>query len=235
MKKIIAFLLVLLFNIPNLVGNELDLNSIPNDEKWTKSYEKDGIEVLVAKLSDSNLWAFRAKGIIKAPIYGLMTVLRDVENSNKWSPRLIIKKTIEDKSDVEATTYQVHNLPWPASNRDLVLKNKLFLDREKMFLKILSYSVERKSHPVTSKNVRGQMKFGVIAVRPLKNNRVFMDIKFHFDPKGYLPALLVNPIQKRWPYNFLKGLEKRSREVTPNVRPGVMKMYNELLNLLSEK
>lgn len=231
-NKILFFSLVFFLQVPSLLSKELGLESIPNDEKWEKSYEKDGIEVFIGKLSNSNLWAFRAKGVITAPVYGVMTILRDVENAHLWSPRLISKITLEEISDLEAITYQKHKLPWPASKRDLVLKNKLFLDKKDKFLKILSYSVERKSHPIFSNIVRGEMKFGVIALRPLKNNDIFMDIKFHFDPKGYLPALLVNPIQKKWPYTFLKQLEKRSRKVKPNVRPGIMKMYNRLLEIL---
>ena len=60
-----------------------------------------------------------------------MEVLRKVEIAKDWMPDTEVKYTVKELSDFEAITYGINKLPWPFSCRELVLHNKLRLDRQK--------------------------------------------------------------------------------------------------------
>jgi hypothetical protein len=49
----------------------------------------------------------------------------------------------------------------------------------------------------------------------LDNGRkTLVDLDAHIDPKGLLPAWLINFIQKKWPLTFLQNLEQYSKSHT---------------------
>ena len=52
------------------------------------------------------------------------------------------------------------------------------------------------------------------------------------DPKGYIPARLVNIFQKSLPYNFLKALEEKAATTSYPLRPSYRKLLNDLKAIL---
>ncbi len=231
MKLVLALFLPFLLSFTQ-GEKEVTLEDIPNNENWAYVGETDGIKTYRAKIENSNLFAFQGMGIINASAENIMTALRDVEGSVEWSPMLSEKFTLEEKSDLLAYTYQMHDLPWPVSNRHLILKNKLWLSKKDKALIVIMHSVDRK-YPKAD-GIEMHMGFGLVLMRPINKNQVYMEVKIHLDPMGIIPDWLVNIIQKEWPHTFLKSLEKRANEIKPNVRPGIMTLYNKLQKLLSK-
>ena len=95
-------------------------------------------------------------------------------------------------SDFEAITYSINKLPWPFSCRELVLHNKLRLDRQKKYLVVDVTSVEDASYPVGKGNVRAFMRIGQTCMRPVDTEHTEIRFTFFLDPKGYIPSWLVN-------------------------------------------
>ena len=98
--------------------------------QWTPIFEKNGIKVYKKKLHNNPLLALRAHGELNSSIETLLTIFRDVKGSLQWAPRLKKRVILKNISESEAIVYEVRQLPWPCKNRDLVLHNKLFFDKQ---------------------------------------------------------------------------------------------------------
>jgi len=209
---------------------EITPDDIPSNENWAFVGEEEGIKTYRAKIENSNLYAFQGMGIVNASAPSIMTVLRNVEQSSKWSPMLDEKITLEEESDLLAYTYQHHNLPWPVNNRYLILKNKLWLSKKNKALIVIMHSANHDYKK--AEGIRMHMGFGLVLLRPVDSNRSYMEVKIHLDPKGYIPDWLVNIIQKQWPRDFLKAVEKEAQKTRPNVRKEILTLYTKLQKLL---
>lgn len=228
---LILFLLIPLGSPASVDTTELSLFA---EESWLELLDKDGIKVFSQKIPDSDILAFKATGTLKAPIEQIMEVLRKVEISSEWLPDTKIKYTVRELSDLEAITYSVTYLPWPFSDRELLLHNRLRLDRQRKYLVVDTFSVEDSSHPVGTNNVRAYMEIGRTFIRPVDNQHTEILFAFLLDPRGYIPAWVVNLKQKHMPYYFLKNLEEKAGSTRFELRP-VFREYLEELNRMMER
>lgn len=200
---------------------------------WHKLYEKDGLSFYSKQIKGSSLLNFRAIGIIKTKMEEALAILRNVEHAQKWDDNTKLKKTVEDISDIEAITYSETNIPWPFRNRDLVLNNKLYIDRERVALRVDVNSIERKDYPKRKKLVRAHLNAKMF-FRPMDENTSQVDLMIMVDPRGSIPHWVVNMVQKSMPYDFLKGIENYAKKVEMKPNKGVQDLYDELITLLNE-
>ena len=187
--------------------------ALPLEENWEHLLSDGGFEVYGQKIPGSDIFASKVVGNLNAPIQNILTVLRDVENSHIWIPGMIEKTTIKNISDIEAYTYSADHLPWPFTDRDMVLHNKLVLDYEKKLLCVETKSVELPNHPLKDGLIRANLRYSNLGTRPVDEHKTYVEMVLFIDPMGHIPDWLVNMLQKGWIINFLAGLEKRSSEV----------------------
>lgn len=201
---------------------------------WKKLYSKKGLSFYSKKLKGSSLLNFRAIGEINVAMGEAMAILRSVEHATKWDENTKVKKTIENISDIEAITYSETAIPWPFRNRDLVLSNKLFIDTERVALRVDVKSIERKDYPKRKKLVRAYLDAKMF-FREKSANQTLVDLQILVDPKGSIPHWIVNIVQKSMPYDFLIGLVNYSKKVDMKPNPGVANLYQELKDLIKKK
>jgi len=207
-------------------------STIPDEKAWKKEKEIEGYSIYSRNEEGSSILGFKLAGKIDAPIEQVMQHLRDVERSSEWTPGLVTKQTIEDKSDLEAITYSVSEMPWPLKSRDYIMHNELFLHKEKKLLYVISYSIDDPRKGLDDKYVRADIGYSNIGVRPVSDNETYIEWTVFADPKGVVPAFVVNFYQKKYGIEFFKALEKRCREKKLSLRPGLVKMLIQLRKIL---
>lgn len=181
------------------------------EKKWKFLYEKSGIRVYKQKKGDKDSpMAFRAIGILNAKTIDVLDVLRNVESSN-WDPGVKKKHTITEHSVYEAVIYNINTLPWPADPRDSILHSKLSTDKKNRVIHVNTWSVEHKNYPEFDGYVRGVLHHSNFIFKPTKDGQTFVDMDAKLDPKGWIPKIVVNYVQKGWVYDFLKNLEKEAQ------------------------
>ena len=227
-RKLIYLIFTILLNIP--IGKALSIDDIP----WKKSYVKDEITIYTKKIPGSDILAFKAKGIINAPIGQVMEVLRKVEISTEWMPGLRQKRTLKEISDLEAITYSINKIPWPFSDRELILHNKLWLDRVNKSVVVHSYSIDFKSQPPNPELIRAIVPNAQTTMKPTIDGRTKIELTIMVNPNGSIPTWLVNSVQKSMPFKFLKSLEKKARTSNYPLRPSFQKVLNDLQQISSE-
>ncbi|WP_044557541.1 START domain-containing protein [Halobacteriovorax marinus] len=204
-----------------------DFKEFFNPDGWEKIYTKSGVVVYSQKSKHSSLVGFRAEAILEAPLENILATLRDVEGTISWAPNMIEKSTLKEISDVKAITYSNNDLPWPAADRDMIQMNELRLDKEKKELIVDTYSVDYENYPVPKDVVRAHMTFGTLAFKRAQNNSS-VQMTLLVDPRGSLPIWLVNMLQKRLPFQFLKALEAQSKISKAPLRPGIKVLLDQL-------
>ncbi len=220
----------------NLISYEVNANEIfahkVNDNKqWKKDRVMRGFTIYTSHRNDSAIVPIKVEGEIDAPITAIMENLRTIEGSEEWTPDLIKKTTLADHGAPKAITYSLTDMPWPLYDRVLILENELFLDKERKLLFVVSKTVpfDASKIPTSEKTIEAFVGYSNMGFRPISKNKTFVEFTAWVDPKGSIPAWVINFFQKKWPINFFKALEERCEDYSPELRPGLKLMLQDLL------
>lgn len=176
--------------------------------EWEHIYEDDGINVYRQEVAGTNLLAFRGTGYIDAPVNKVLYVFSDVKNEIDWVDRLEENILIsEDRENFERIEFHSYGLPWPVWSRDIVFKIKLTRQADQSFL-VTMKSVDDALGPPT-KGVRAELHGSNFVLKEREDGRTWVEVDIFIDPKGTVPAFLVNILQRYWPYNTITGLRSQ--------------------------
>jgi len=203
-----------------------------NDDGWRVVKKEKGYIIYEKIEKKAGILPLKVTGVINAPLDSIMESLRNVEGQVKWTPDLIIKKTLKDLGPRAAITYSVTDLPWPIYDRSLVLHNELFLDKKRKLLFVVSKTVKFPQTPKTKKTIEAFVGYSNIGFRPINKRKTYVEFTALIDPKGSIPTWIVNFFQQGWPVNFLTSLEKNALKNPKKLRPGLSDMVSQLLDLM---
>lgn len=178
---------------------------------WEHIYEDDGVNVYRQEVEGTNLLAFRGTGFIDAPVNKVLHVFSDVKHEIDWVDRLEENILIsEDRANFERIEFHSYGLPWPVWSRDIVFQIKLSRQADESFL-VTMKSVDDALGPPT-KGVRAELHGSNFVLRETEDGRTWVEVDIFIDPKGTVPAFLVNILQRYWPYNTITGLRTQVRK-----------------------
>jgi hypothetical protein len=197
-------------------------------EGWKEILVNDNIKVFKKEFPGSSFTAFRGIGILKVPMPILFHVVRDVEKSHLWTPNLTEKRIIQSYNYLEAVTYNLNALPWPATDRETVLYSKLYFDEKINMFNVFTKSVDHQLAPPSKKLVRGIVHDCNFYFKPVPEGTL-VDLEAVIDPKGSIPAWIVNMLQKKWPALFLLKMEEYSLKNQFLPEPIFVKLYEDFI------
>lgn len=188
-------------------------------QDWEQIYEKDGIAVAKKELADSNLMPFRGEGEVDVNIGLLVQVIKTPELGPEWVDLQVESKALVKDSDESAIIYNKYDLSWPVSDRDYVMRQKTTYDEAAKVVTVTYESIEDARYPeddccVRAVAVRTFWKFTYVS-----ETKTRIDVEVYTDPKGALPAWLVNMIQRGWPYNSIIGIAERAGKTDVTKHP----------------
>lgn len=235
MIKIFLSIWLIFGSVYSLASDGPELRSIPKSEgaKWVKEKEVDGYTTYQNIGAQTDILPLKVEGVLNAPIDSIMEHLRQVDGSEKWTPDLLTKITLKDLGPRTAITYSLTDMPWPVYDRKLILHNQLYLDKERKLLFIFSKSVPFKGAPIPKRSIEAHVGYANMGFRPIDHDRTYVELTAFIDPKGSLPAWLINFYQKSWPMKFLKALEARCQTHPVKLRKGLQPMLKDLLKLMN--
>ena len=185
-------------------------STIAQAQDWKPIYEKDGIAVAKKVLPDSNLMPFRGEGVVDVHIGRLVKVIKTSGLGPEWVDLQVESKELVRDSDESAILYNKYDLSWPVSDRDYVMRQKTTYDADAKVVTVTYESIEDDRFPaddccVRAVAVRTYWKFTYVSPTQTR-----IEVEVYTDPKGALPAWLVNMIQRGWPYNSIIGISERA-------------------------
>ena len=199
-----AILLVVLFVSP--------LATAAPPTGWELVSTTDGVEVARKTMEGSSLFAFRGESTENVHISVLAAVLLNDPIGPEWVDLMIDSRLLHRDSETTKVIYQGYGLPWPIQDRDYVLHQEASYDEATETFTLMFKSVDDAMMPVQECCVRAMAYRTYWRLQALGGNRTQVEVEVYTDPRGSLPAWLINLIQKDWPYNTITSLVERSNQ-----------------------
>ncbi|MCP4915089.1 MAG: hypothetical protein GY909_18365 [Oligoflexia bacterium] len=177
----------------------LCLNSFAS---WQEVHVEDGITVY-AQDGEHRIIPFKAEAILNAPAKKILEVLKDWQNKNKWSPKLKSVKMHNEDESTQYTFSEFYKTPWPATDREFLLTGSIKRLPDGYLLKAKNAN---DMHLKDDDHIQADVKVLDFRIIKLTESTSKVMFEFHGDMKGWMPAWLINIIQKKWPLRFIQGL-----------------------------
>jgi hypothetical protein len=172
---------------------------------WKLTKDKDGIKIYLSETVNSKFKSVKVECTLAGNYDKLVAALTDVVHLKDWvynTKRSFILKKV---NPYELYYYTETSIPWPMSNRDVVVHIKIYRDSLQRFLKVISVN-EPNYLPEMSGNVRvPHLSINWYVTMPTAKTISIVYI-LEANPGGSVPAWLVNNFAEKGPYETFKKL-----------------------------
>lgn len=178
--------------------------------EWEKIDEESGVKVYSREIEDSSLVAFKGEMTMSSSLGRILAVLADNNHRKEWIDRLEESTVLERSGPYEYVVYQHFSLPVPISDRDYVYRGRAVKGPGGSVI-LQMHSVTHAKAPETV-GVRAKLIRSKYVLTPKGENSTHVLVEIQTDPQGWLPAWLVNMIQKSWPMKTLLALDAQAKK-----------------------
>lgn len=184
-------------------------------QEWTFVKERDGIKIYTRKEANSALKSFRGVTDLHTDMEKVCSLLGNAKNFDWWDKDITDIKVLNYELGKYIQYYLVYDVPWPLSDRDLVVDARITVDpvtgAETIMAKPLPNVVPEKPDLVRIKKY--WQKWTVQTVSP---GLVHITLEGFVDPGGSVPAWLYNMVITETPLKVIREVRKRVE-----VKPGL--------------
>jgi hypothetical protein len=179
-------------------------------QSWKLKDEEEGIKVYTRKVEDSDIKAIKVECTIEATLSQLTAVLLDFPASSEWIYATKFCRVQKSISPSELIYHSEIDVPWPASNRDFVVRLKFEQDSITKKLTVdgenLPYYLKEQEDVVRIMHTESNW-----TVTPRNK---YLDIVFtlHVHPGGSIPAWLINLFVIRGPLETFRNLRSQVKK-----------------------
>ena len=182
----------------------------PDRENWTLSGNADGVAIYRQDVTGSAIVALKGEGVVNAPLWKIAAILLDTHRAPEWVDSLVESRLIRRLTPTSYVEYNHLHLPLTINDREFVSEVHIDVNPANRSVALVYDPINDPSVP-TSRRVRGQIVSGSFRARSLGPGRgTALTAEIHCDPKGAIPAWLVNVFQKSWPRKTFEGIRKQA-------------------------
>jgi hypothetical protein len=186
---------------------------------WETLRVEAGIQVARRVVPGSDFVAFRGEGDIDAPLLAVADVLVDVPHDNEWMDSVREARILRKVSDTEYILYSHVGTPPPLTDREFVTDVHVSIDPAGDGLRVDMRSVDDPLAPSTG-YVRANLTGSTFTLRANPDHRTTHVVaEVHCDPRGMIPAWVMNSFQKSWGYKTLQSLRRQVARGDAPVNP----------------
>lgn len=189
---------------------------------WESLYSEEGIAVERGLVADSPYMASRGTGTVEARIGKVISILLDHTRANEWVHNLSDSIELRAMENHSVVVWQRFDNPWPTDDRDFVYLAEPSPDASKKYFRawfkditeteIILTEAERSKIPDQSCCIVGKLIYTEWQFRAAGIDSTCVRVEVMFDPKGWVPGILVNQFQRDWPYLTIQGLRRQARK-----------------------
>ncbi len=140
-----------------------------------------------------------------------VAVLQDLNSYDRWVYGNKDAKVVEFISDTELIYYGVTDFPWPMSDRDYVIHNKMWQNPKTLAFNSLSVAQDgvlpEKDDIVRVSTLRARW-----TLTPKSKGEFHVVYTVKSDPEGSIPSWITNMMLDVGPFKTLKNLEKETKK-----------------------
>ncbi|RNI30457.1 START domain-containing protein [Rufibacter latericius] len=183
--------------------------------KWELQKNEDGIEVYTRKAKENQFKEIKVVCELPGTAIQLMQLLKDVEHHSDWVYLNRKTRLVKRKSENRLVYYTEADMPWPLTDRDMVVE-AVFLPASKEKLARVEVKSVQGYVPEKKDFVRIPASLAIWEINPLPQGNIKIEYTFKLNPGGSVPAWMVNATVAIGPLktfqNLRKTLTERSRQ-----------------------
>ncbi|MBW2456392.1 MAG: hypothetical protein JRI68_17865 [Deltaproteobacteria bacterium] len=195
---------------------------------WEPHSEADEIQTFTGQVPGSDFVAFKGAGPIDAPIAKVANVLIDTPRHGEWVPSFGGMRIVRDLSENEKVIYRHVLTPFVIDDRDFVVKVLVHEDEAYGHLLFDFSSVEDPDAPVIDGKVRGMLHSSGYRMWPIEGGaRTMVIFTIHADPKGDVPAWIVNLFQNGYARTNLENIRAQAAKADVAAHPRIQEEFRD--------
>ncbi len=179
---------------------------------WQEIQDSDGVKVYSRELPEHAIKSVKGSGIIDAPVATVALVLLDDARAPEWVDSLAEARVVRMISPTEYIEYNHVSMPLVVSDREFVTRVTMRLDRPTRTVTMRSVPDDDPSVKKNSKYVRGELSALYVLESIDGGKRTRLTVEVDADPKGSLPAWVVNFFQKDWSRDTIREIRKQAKK-----------------------
>ncbi len=186
---------------------------------WKQVKASDGITVYTRTVEGSDYLEFRGETVVEGSVAALVAILYDTPAAPRWLHQCSFGMTLEEVRFEENYIFERYDLPFPVSNRQVILHSKLIWNDDGARLETRESNGYCDDHPL--KRCQTVEESGLIALSrsrgyyhftPLGDGRSKVVWQQHTEPGGTLPSWLVSALVVDIPFNSLQQMRALAQE-----------------------
>ncbi len=160
------------------------------DLDWVLRHEKGVLKVYTRQNPDSGIQEVRITTRMNTPLAGFLSALSDVSAYQSWVYKCSEARLLETVNEQEFYYYSKTDLPFPVSDRDLVVHSRQWQDENGV---IHSISNARPDYLPAQKSVVRIRSFrSYWKIQSSGADQVAIDYEIKTNPGGNIPAWIIN-------------------------------------------
>ena len=196
-KTINGFVVFLLLLIPAVLHAK-------SGDNWTLRKEKNGIQVYTKKRTESNIYMYRVKTKINAPVQKVYEQVIDFRENLKYMELVDSLSFLNHREDISYINYMRFDMPWPVTNREMVMEMDVHRHKDSIHLvsNDLPGYVEQNTNYIQVEDFSEEW-----FIKYDENEKItHITIQGWVNPGGDIPAWIVNLFSVRTPFRFISGI-----------------------------
>jgi len=163
------------------------------DDGWNELEEREGFRLLDKIIEGSSSHLAKAKGLMPGTPEKCLAILTDItlENRQKWDENLLFYNIPKQITDSIALTHLAFSAPYPVTSRDFCSLRVIKKEEDGSYY-VWGCSVVSDDVPESSEYVRGNAILSGWIFRPAEDGQCLAVHINQLDPKGWIPAFVVN-------------------------------------------
>ena len=198
------------------------LEHLADLDSWTLVKELDNLAIFSKKSQKD--FIVRAELLIETPVFPVMAVFNEIDLLPEWIQVVKSVSIVSSLSHFRRLLWYKFDIPWPASNRDMVVNAYGIILPENNSIMILLRGVESGKFlgvdipPPDGADVRISMKTGVLNI--MKRSPTQTQISFIVDSDPHVamvPESLLNYCTQTGIFYFMKSMMEKSMEFVGSI------------------
>ena len=181
--------------------------SVSSEDDWDILKEKEQYTIYGRKLHQSKFKEIKVKGRIQSSLSAIVMALEDIEYQEKWVLRTLDAYEIDQLGVGKYHFYLSTDMPFPVTDRDLVVYYERTQDTETKVVTTRSHA-KPDLIPKEKSLVRIPVFDSYYILTPIGDGWLEMEYFLKIDPGGALPAWVVNLAASKGPDITMKALYK---------------------------
>lgn len=178
---------------------------------WKPGKSKDGINIYTSDVQGSSFKAVKVECTLTGTFAKLISILTNVSEFSKWIYNNKNSTLLKSYSTNDSAYYSETSMPFPFSNRDVIIRMQLNTDSLPKFMTIKGYNVPDMLPEIPGRERIPHYSASWRVTMPASGT-LHISYILEVDPGGSLPAWLANSFIEKGPFGTFSNLAERLKK-----------------------